>query len=316
MCWRSTPTPAGSTSRADDLRGAGRRDAAARRDAGGGAAAQDHHRGRRGRRRRHRGHLVPPGPGARHAARTRRAAAGRRGACTARRTTSTATCSTAFPNSYGTLGYALRLRLRTLPVKPFVRVEHRRCRDRAATSSPSCPRSCRRRRRLRRRRGVRCRPAGAERGPLRRRRALAQRLQLRADLLPLAAATSRLDYLTARRTTSGAGTPTGSGARRTSARSTRWCAGCSAAPAQLAHLHALMRWNARWGLTRALDAPARPHPRVGDPGRRHPAGARARSSWHFLLREIGILPIWVCPLRAPTPGARVHAVPAAPRRRT
>lgn len=31
-----------------------------------------------------------------------------------------------FPNSYGTLGYALRLRLRTLPVKPFVQVRHRR----------------------------------------------------------------------------------------------------------------------------------------------------------------------------------------------
>jgi len=31
-----------------------------------------------------------------------------------------------FPNSYGTLGYALRLRQRTLPVKPFVRVEHLR----------------------------------------------------------------------------------------------------------------------------------------------------------------------------------------------
>ena len=30
-----------------------------------------------------------------------------------------------FPNSYGTLGYALRLRLRTLPVKPYVRVQHK-----------------------------------------------------------------------------------------------------------------------------------------------------------------------------------------------
>ena len=29
-----------------------------------------------------------------------------------------------FPNSYGTLGYALRLRARTLAVKPYVRVEH------------------------------------------------------------------------------------------------------------------------------------------------------------------------------------------------
>jgi imidazole glycerol phosphate synthase glutamine amidotransferase subunit len=31
-----------------------------------------------------------------------------------------------FPNSYGTLGYALKLTARTLPVKPFVRVDHAR----------------------------------------------------------------------------------------------------------------------------------------------------------------------------------------------
>ena len=31
-----------------------------------------------------------------------------------------------FPNSYGTLGYALRLRVRTIPVKPFVELRHRR----------------------------------------------------------------------------------------------------------------------------------------------------------------------------------------------
>ncbi|WP_225879011.1 FAD-binding oxidoreductase [Zeimonas arvi] len=31
-----------------------------------------------------------------------------------------------FPNSYGTLGYAVRLKLKTIPVRPFVRVEHRR----------------------------------------------------------------------------------------------------------------------------------------------------------------------------------------------
>jgi hypothetical protein len=34
-----------------------------------------------------------------------------------------------FPNSYGTLGYALRVRTRTIPVKKFVRIEHSRCRD-------------------------------------------------------------------------------------------------------------------------------------------------------------------------------------------
>src|SRR6186997_2560258 len=31
-----------------------------------------------------------------------------------------------FPNSYGTLGYALRLRARTTPVKPFVELRHSR----------------------------------------------------------------------------------------------------------------------------------------------------------------------------------------------
>jgi FAD/FMN-containing dehydrogenase len=37
-----------------------------------------------------------------------------------------------FPNSYGTLGYALRLRARVLPVQPFVRVEHARVHEPAA----------------------------------------------------------------------------------------------------------------------------------------------------------------------------------------
>ena len=34
-----------------------------------------------------------------------------------------------FPNSYGTLGYAIRLLAKTIPVKPFVRLEHRTFRD-------------------------------------------------------------------------------------------------------------------------------------------------------------------------------------------
>src|SRR5262249_36857969 len=31
-----------------------------------------------------------------------------------------------FPNSYGTLGYALRVKAKTVPVKPYVRLEHLR----------------------------------------------------------------------------------------------------------------------------------------------------------------------------------------------
>ncbi len=34
-----------------------------------------------------------------------------------------------FPNSYGTLGYALRLKIRAVPVKPYVRLTHRRFSD-------------------------------------------------------------------------------------------------------------------------------------------------------------------------------------------
>ncbi len=34
-----------------------------------------------------------------------------------------------FPNSYGTLGYALKLRVKTVPVKPYVQLEHIRHRD-------------------------------------------------------------------------------------------------------------------------------------------------------------------------------------------
>jgi FAD/FMN-containing dehydrogenase len=37
-----------------------------------------------------------------------------------------------FANSYGTLGYALRLRARTIPVKPFVELRHRRFGERQA----------------------------------------------------------------------------------------------------------------------------------------------------------------------------------------
>ncbi len=37
-----------------------------------------------------------------------------------------------FPNSYGTLGYALRVKTKTMPVQPFVRLEHVHHRDREA----------------------------------------------------------------------------------------------------------------------------------------------------------------------------------------
>ena len=47
----------------------------------------------------------------------------------------------AFPNSYGTLGYALRVKARTMPVKPYVRLEHQAF-DRAEDYFAAVTRHC------------------------------------------------------------------------------------------------------------------------------------------------------------------------------
>ena len=143
-----------------------------------------------------------------------------------------------FPNSYGTLGYALRVKARTVPVKPFVRLEH------LPFATPEA---------LLRQLAASLRSARADfvdgvvfgphemvpdGRPVRRRGALHQRLHLRAHLLPLDLREPRRGLPQRRATTSGAGTPTGSGARRTWARRIRWCGGCSAeAPRLDALLH-------------------------------------------------------------------------------
>ena len=68
-----------------------------------------------------------------------------------------------------------------------------------------------------------------------------------------------------------------------------------------------MRWNARWGLTRRL---ARWRGRFTESVIQDvdiPMAA-APDFLAFLLREIGILPIWICPVRGPAPDAAIHAV--------
>ena len=69
-----------------------------------------------------------------------------------------------FPNSYGTLGYALPVTARTLPVRPFVALEHRRYANVPTSASPIVARLCDgRRHRLPRRRRVRARRSGRSR---------------------------------------------------------------------------------------------------------------------------------------------------------
>ena len=110
------------------LRGPRRRDAAVRADAAGRAAAEDHHPRRRGHRPRHRVDVVPQRAAARVGARDGHPHRRRRGRHRVARREH-ADLFRAFPNSYGTLGYAVRLRIELEPVEPFVALRHVRFHD-------------------------------------------------------------------------------------------------------------------------------------------------------------------------------------------
>ena len=95
-----------------------------------------------------------------------------------------------FPNSYGTLGYALSLTIELEPVKPYVHLRHFRFTDPAVL--PAGRRGGRRRRqlqrtsgRLHRRHRVRAGRDVPDRRVVQRRGAVAQRLHQGADLLPV-----------------------------------------------------------------------------------------------------------------------------------
>ena len=75
----------------------------------------------------------------------------------------------------------------------------------------------------------------------------------------------------------------------------------------------IMRWNSRVGLTRALARLRGRHPESViqdvDVPVEHAAGFLA-----FLHREVGILPIWLCPIRVPRAAPRATLYPIAPGR--
>jgi FAD/FMN-containing dehydrogenase len=74
----------------------------------------------------------------------------------------------------------------------------------------------------------------------------------------------------------------------------------------------IMRWNSRWGLTRVLARLAGKHPESIIQDVDIPL-ARAAEFLEFLQREIGILPIWICPIRASDPAAVFPLYPMEPR---
>lgn len=214
-----------------------------------------------------------------------------------------------FPNSYGTLGYALRARVATLPVKHYVAVEHRRFAQAEAFFA-----------------------------------ALAQACASDADFVDGVVFDAHTMVLSTARFVEAAPYVSDYTGERIYYRSLLqrehdhltahdylwrwdtdwfWCSKNLGAQHPLLrrlfgrrHLNSrtytkLMRLNSRLGLTRALDRLSGWHRESVIQDVDLPI-EHAPEFLAFLLREIGILPIWTCPIGA-TP--RADAFPLFPRRR-
>ena len=214
-----------------------------------------------------------------------------------------------FPNSYGTLGYALRLRQRTVPVKPFVRIEHRR-HGSAPEFFSALVSACE---------GQGDFVDGVAFGP----DALVLNVATFVDKTPGVS-----DY----------------GYERIYYRSLReldvdylrtvdylwrwdtdwfWCSKNVGAQHPWMrrllgrkHLNSrtytrIMRWNARLGLTRRWARWRGDHPEAVVQDVDIPI-EHAGEFLEFLRREIGILPVWICPFRAPELGHAFTLYPVAP----
>jgi FAD/FMN-containing dehydrogenase len=214
-----------------------------------------------------------------------------------------------FPNSYGTLGYALRLKARTLPVKPFVHVRHLRHDD-----------------------------------PARFFDALAAQCGGDADFLDGVVFGPRELVLSVARFADEAPATSDYTGMRIYYRSLRerdedwltardylwrwdtdwfWCSKNLGAQHPLvrrmlgrSRLNSrtytrLMRLNARLGLSRALARLRGVHPEAVIQDVDIPL-PRAAEFLDFLLAEIGILPVWICPIRPADPARAFTLYPLSP----
>jgi FAD/FMN-containing dehydrogenase len=203
-----------------------------------------------------------------------------------------------FPNSYGTLGYALRLSAKTVPVKRYVRLEHIRHSD-GRSYFEDLARHC-----------------GGD-----------------ADFVDGTVFSAGEMYITLGRFVDEAPWMSDYGFERIYYRSIRektqdylavrdyiwrwdtdwfWCSkNVFAQNPLIRRLYGrnrlnsstysrIMRWNSRVGLTRALARLSGKHPESIIQDVDIPI-ERSAEFLGFLLREIGILPIWICPVRAHAP---------------
>ncbi|MBK8739539.1 MAG: FAD-binding oxidoreductase [Betaproteobacteria bacterium] len=213
----------------------------------------------------------------------------------------------AFPNAYGTLGYALKVTARTIPVKRFVHVEHRRFGD-AVRCFAEVARLC----------------ATAD-----------------ADFLDGVAFAPEEMYLCVGRFVDAAPHASDYTYEKIYYRSLReraddylaahdylwrwdtdwfWCSKNVGAHHPLVRrllgrerlnsitYQKIMRWNARVGLGVLWNRLRGVHAESVIQDVDIPIG-RAAEFLAFLHREVGILPVWICPIRAPAPGAGAALYP-------
>jgi len=198
-----------------------------------------------------------------------------------------------FPNSYGTLGYALRLRTRTLPVKPYVHLRHIRF-DNAGDYFRSLEEHCRG-------------DADFVDGTVFSRNELYITLGHFTDQAPFVSDYTYKniyyrslqerdeDYLTIH------------GYIWRWDTDWFWCSkNVFAQRPLIRRLYGrkrlnsvtytrIMRWNSRWGLTRFINRLRGIHAESVIQDVDIPID-RASEFLDFLLREIGILPVWICPI--------------------
>jgi FAD/FMN-containing dehydrogenase len=215
----------------------------------------------------------------------------------------------AFPNSYGTLGYALRVRARTVPVRRFVHLRHAHHGDPArffADVAAACaadddfvdgvvfgPGKL-----------VLTRARFVDEAPY------ASDYTYR-DIYYRSLTTRDEDYLAARDFLWRWDTDWFWCSRNIGAQNPLMRRLLGRRRLNSVFYTRVMRWNASLGLTRRLDRLA---------GRRAESViqdvdipiARAATFLAFLIAEIGILPIWICPFRARDRGARWTLYPTDP----
>ena len=215
----------------------------------------------------------------------------------------------ALPNSYGTLGYVLRLRLRTQPVRRFVQVDHRRFaveREFFAALDAACDGS-----------------ADFVDGVVFARDDLVLNVARFVDEAPSVSdyTFEQIYYRSLREKPTDTLTTAGYLWRWDT--DWFWCSRNVGAQHPLVRrllgrrrlnsrtYTRLMRWNARWGLTARLARWRGVHTESVIQDVDLPAD-RAEAFLDFLLAEIGIMPIWICPVRAPDPALPFTLFPLTP----